>query len=410
MAFLSLAARVLVFLLVGSAITAPAQDAPTASPSPTAAPKSVHIRFLPPPLEGTISLGIFDANGKLVRVLHREAELDEFEIGNDALSTTWDGKNDAGEVLPPGKYRARGYAVGELEVEGVGFFFNDWVTDEKSPRLAKISRLLFWQGHLILRGQTVGSEVDDLRCDSSGQVIETVHEFLPASTCPSGSTDSLAVIEIVDCHLGKDESRWVIDRLEPGSPQTQVKQFSVSGELIRELKLAPGDPQPERIAASETGEKIFLLEENAAGQRVRALELLTTKSDQGISDWKVAFEKRIAAHKDFTIADGALVLSGGSAPPDKIAVRLIANPLETSAKPSAELAVGLDENGSFLKTADGLPLQSISETPHLIRVLLSPIADKSIAVFQDDGAVVEQFRISALDQLMAFDCGEIELK
>ena len=395
--------------MVLAAVTAAvAQETP--APSPSAAPKSVRVRFLPPPLEGTISLGIFDASGKLVRVLHREAELDEFEIGNDALSTTWDGKNDAGEILPPGKYHARGYAVGDIEVEGVGFFFNDWVTDEKSPHLAKISRLFFWQGHLILRGETVGSEAGDLRCDSSGQVLETVHEFLPTSACPPGSTDSLAVIEMVDCHLGKDESRWVIDRLEPGSPQTQVKQFSVSGELIRELKLAPEDPQPARIAAAETGERIFLLEENTAGQRVRALELVATQSEQGISDWKVEFEKKIVAHKDFTITDGAPVLSGGSAPPEKIAVRLMANPLETSARPSVELSVGMDEDGSFLKTADGLPLQSISETPHLIRVLVSKIADKSIDVFQDDGAVVEQFRISALDQLMAFDCGEIELK
>ena len=396
-------------LTVLAALTAVvAQERP--APSPSAAPKSIRIRFLPPPLEGTISLGIFDVSGKLVRVLHREAELEEFEIGNDALSTAWDGKGDDGEMLPPGKYHARGYAIGGIVVDGVGLFFNDWVKDEQSPHIAKISQLLFWQGHLILRGQVVGSEAADLRCDSSGQVLETVHEFLPTPTCPSGSTDSLAVIEMVDCHLGKDESRWVIDRLQPGSPQAQVKQFSVSGELIRELKIAPEDPQPTRIAAAEIGDKIFLLEENAAGQRVRALELLATKSDQGISDWKVAFEKKIVAHKDFTIADGEPALSGGSTPPEKIAVRLMANPLETSARPSVELAVGIDEGGSFLKTADGLPLQSISETPHLTRVLLSEIADKSIAVFQDDGAVVEQFHVSALDQLMAFDCGEIELK
>ncbi|MBA3385084.1 MAG: hypothetical protein H0T95_00410, partial [Chthoniobacterales bacterium] len=62
-----------------------------------------------------------------------------------------------------------------------------------------------------------------------------------------------------------------------------------------------------------------------------------------------------------------------------------------------------------LKTADGLPLESISETPHLTRAVLSPHSERSIDVFQDDGAVVEQFRVSGLDQMMAFDCGAFDL-
>ena len=71
-------------------------------------------------MEGTISLGIFDSNDKLVRVLHREAKIDNFTIDENALKTTWDGKNDAGEDLPPGKYRARGYMVAKLKVEDLG--------------------------------------------------------------------------------------------------------------------------------------------------------------------------------------------------------------------------------------------------------------------------------------------------
>ena len=50
--------------------------------------------------------------GKLVRVLHQQAELNEFAIGADALVTQWDGKNDDDEDLPAGKYHAHGYLVG----------------------------------------------------------------------------------------------------------------------------------------------------------------------------------------------------------------------------------------------------------------------------------------------------------
>ena len=46
----------------------------------------------------------------------------------------------------------------------------------------------------------------------------------------------------------------------------------------------------------------------------------------------------------------------------------------------------------FSRHADGLPLRTISDTPNLTRILMSRPDDKTIDVFQDDGAVVEQFR------------------
>lgn len=95
------------------------EQTPSSSPSASAS-RNVQLRFVPPPMEGTISLGIFDSNDKLVRVLHRESKVDNFTIDENSLKTTWDGKNDAGEDLPTGKYRARGYAVGRLKVDDLG--------------------------------------------------------------------------------------------------------------------------------------------------------------------------------------------------------------------------------------------------------------------------------------------------
>src|SRR5881227_2736935 len=57
---------------------------PIPEQSSSASPaRSVRISFVPPPMEGTISLGIYDKSGKLVRVLHQEAQLNEFAIGAD---------------------------------------------------------------------------------------------------------------------------------------------------------------------------------------------------------------------------------------------------------------------------------------------------------------------------------------
>jgi hypothetical protein len=87
------------------------------SPSPSATPaRSVRISFVPPPLEGKICLGIYNEWGQLVRVLHQEAEFDEFIIGADALTTKWDGKDDYDYDLPAGKYSARGFLVAPMKM------------------------------------------------------------------------------------------------------------------------------------------------------------------------------------------------------------------------------------------------------------------------------------------------------
>src|SRR6266496_1960477 len=89
----------------------------TLSPSPA---KSVRISFVPPPMDGTISLGIYNQAGEIVRVLHQNAQLNDFAIGADALVTRWDGKDDGHQDLPSGRYRAHGYLVGPLKREDLG--------------------------------------------------------------------------------------------------------------------------------------------------------------------------------------------------------------------------------------------------------------------------------------------------
>ncbi len=190
-------------------------------------PKNIRISFLPPPLEGTISLGIYDRTKKLVRVLHQEAELDEFVIGEDALSTKWDGLDDKGVAVPPGRYQARGFVVGKFKNESV--------------------------------------------------------DATPATT-PS----------------------W----------------------------------------------------ENAA----------------------------------------------------PVAIKLMANPLANDERTTIQVAIGFDDANSYLKTTDGLPLYTIADKPKVQRALIVKTGDRTADVWEDDGASVQQFRLSRLDQMMAFDCGDFEVK
>src|SRR5438105_8362954 len=99
----------------------PPTPAPDPAQTPSASPaRSAGISFVPPPLEGTISLGIYDKSGKLVRVLHQEAQLNEFAIGADGLVTQWNGRNDEEQDLPAGRYHSRGYVIGPRVVEDLG--------------------------------------------------------------------------------------------------------------------------------------------------------------------------------------------------------------------------------------------------------------------------------------------------
>ncbi len=177
-------------------------------------------------MDGTISLGIYDQAGKMVRVLHQNAQLNDFTIGSDSLVTRWDGKNDGDQDSPSGRYHARGYLVGPLQREDLS---------EISP------------------------------------------------------------------------------------PPTE---FETNG----------------------------------------------------------------------------------------VKVRLVRNPLRKDKRPAVELGIGFNSGGSYLKTSDGLPLFKISETPNVTRAGISAKGENAVNVWYDDGASVHQFRISNVDQMMAFDCGEFELK
>jgi len=211
-----------------------AQESPTVSPSPTPeetpAPsptRSVRISFVPPPVEGTITLGIFDADKKLVRVLQREAKIDNFTIGENSLNTSWDGKNDAGNDLSPGKYHARGYMV--------------------ERRL----------------------NVTDL------------------------------------------------------------------GE--------PAEPPPSNAS-------------------------------------------------------------------DHIAVKLEVNPLASDTRSVVELAVGFNANGIFLKTMDGLPLRTMSRSSNVVHASITKQGDTVANVWEDSGTRMERFQLVNIHAMMAFDCGDFELK
>ncbi len=99
---------------------------------------------------------------------------------------------------------------------------------------------------------------------------------------------------------------------------------------------------------------------------------MSDANEGAVSDWKSQFDKKIIAHQNFSLLNNkpVAVAAATAAAFDKITQTLQPNPLQKDRTDKVELAIGLDSEGSYLKTTDGLPLRTISDTPNLIRALV----------------------------------------
>lgn len=410
------------------------------SDEPPAKKPGVRLQFVPPPMDGTISLGIYDSAGKLVRTLHREAEPDrgDFVVANDGLVTAWDGRDDHGMAMPPGTYRAHGWLVGDLKIKGEAIVGNDWVTDDDSPRIQQITQLnaMTDGGFSVVAELADGkytrlSFTADAQPSKGGTLVPPsleVHDVGAKST-PESEVDLKKLISVhvhlpdtVDPIAGcsaRDGGFWVVDRNANG---TSIKEFAADGTFERHLAIDPADPQPEQIAASPVADVIYLLERNAQGQRLRALQLVSdsaaaspapSPAGETKSVWKILWQKTV-----WNLSSRAGVMPRLKFPngqpfvvQDAVHLSLVKNPMDQDQPGKLSVTAGIEAGGSCLKTADGLVLGMISDTPHLQWVALATDPDgKGLVIYQSDGAAVEEFRITHPEQIMPFDGGELDWK
>lgn len=122
-------------------------------------PHGTEIRFVPATGSGTVSLGIYDRDGRLVRVLCDEWPFGRFRVGLNGLSTTWDGKDAAGQPVPEGIYNARGFVVGDVAISGEAIHFNDWIESADSPRIVSVAGSeLLPGGDILLMARLAGEQ------------------------------------------------------------------------------------------------------------------------------------------------------------------------------------------------------------------------------------------------------------
>ncbi len=393
-------------------------------PPPPPKKDGVQITFIPPPLTGTVSLGIYDAAGKLVRTLHREATKKDFYVGLNGFITNWDGRDDAGKMRAPGSYSARGWMVGNLAVEGVAFHGNDWFKGEDSPRytgVVSVSSAGADGVQIVLRALDGRDHALGWSLAKSG---ETPPKIEVTATIEDGKlqikkgniTQPAALAEgdkVIAASVGFGDLTWAIVE---GADGREVRAYLPGGEFLRRLAYAKDEPVPQQIAASQCSEQIFLIEENEHEQRLRALALggaadsTPTEGAEGAkSTWKVVYQKRIA--RGATFSDIATAL-GRPQPPlavPEVKLQTKLNPLLRNAKSEVRLQLATDAKGTVLKTDDGLPLLHLTDSRD-VKWATFVREDEKVLFFEGDGAVVGEFKIGKPNNLMAFDAGLYQLR
>jgi hypothetical protein len=358
---------------------------------PPPAQGSVRLSFVPPPMEGTISLGVYDAAGKLVRVLHRDADAEIFLKGLNGLVTDWDGRGSDSNRLPAGKYSARGFAVGEWDIEGEAFYGNDWIDAGDAVPIRRIEKLV----SVDAAGLTIVARANDQEVSlrANAEKIEPSQETAPQIT-PAPQ---------------EGVAKWFVAAIDGRSEVRATR----GDELWRRLSIDPKEPQPVQVIASADGNVVALLEEKTGMQRVRVLTLAEPDTDgRGESKWHVDWERSIAPAPD--LESGRALLSAAKATPlpdaEPVAIRLVPNPLDPDGDRSLIIHAVIDEEGCWLAAADGLPLRQISEKRGLrwAAVEQAP-GQKTLTVWQGDGVVIERFTVGRTASMMSFDCGEFDL-
>jgi hypothetical protein len=422
-------------------ITPMASASPGVSPSeadqdePVPKKPGVRLQFVPPPMEGTISLGVYDSTGKLVRTVEREAEAKggDFVIANDGLVTSWDGADDTGKRMPAGKYTAHGWMVGDLQVKGEDTLGNDWVTDDDSPRIRAIKALIALpDGGFGISAELVDKTVSTLCFDAKGEPTPSLGGLKIQAVIRAGKVilhraegdqevPAEGLVSPIFAAVARDGGVWVIDH---GPGGVSVKQFTADGTFERHLAINPAYPQPEQIAASQVTDTIFLLESNAQGQQVRALTLVPQTNPPTIAQpspatetektsiWKIDWQKKIWKLDSEATVLGRLKFPDGKpfVPSGKIEIPLIKDPMDEDHPASVSVMADREDDGSYLKAADGLPLRMISDTTNLQWIALGQEAgSKTLVVFQSDGAVIEEYLLAHPERMIRFDCGDFDL-
>ena len=121
--------------------------------------------------------------------------------------------------------------------------------------------------------------------------------------------------------------------------------------------------------------------------------------------WGKWFERELTDFKYFDLKDGKVVSAPGKSDSIPVAVRPENNPLDNTRQANFQLVAAQQADGVWIETVDGLPLLPVSQNSKSVQIKWVADGASAMRVFVSDGAVVEEFRASGLQDLYRFDAG-----
>lgn len=455
------------------------------------------LMFAPPPLEGAISLGVYDTKGKMVRVLAKAAAVDAFKAGLNGLIIDWDGKNGEGKPATSGRYFARGVLIGDVEISGIAFHLNDWADNATTTRLKTIMNgCLLAGGHLAVLGDAGSPQlliVDPNQSDSkvlpislpathvksngselllfnsdtleliepaTGKIIRqnqlqavrdadtygdrivaiegngiwfeaasTPHNITP----PDGELVRCAVLdsslvvgakngtlwklmddhfdpveigetnELLDLSAGKGDTVWLL--LKSGN-NTLLEQVDLTGKQVREITLPSDLQNAKQVASARDEDSLLVVVELDRGQRVVGLRFQNANEQHSI--WEKWLDRSIVPFDYFDLKDGRIIPSDTKTDSAPVFVKPANNPMENTRQQAFQLIVYYDDSGTWVANSDGLPLFQVSRTKNVKQVQWSSDGENGLRVYVSDGAAVEEYRVTRLENLYRFDAGSFD--
>lgn len=207
-------------------------------------------------------------------------------------------------------------------------------------------------------------------------------------------------IPVSSISFGRDQSVWVVGREDE---RVFVGQFDGAGEFLREYR---DDPPPKKVIASRDSDEITVLEENPSVQRLRILKM--SLDEKGAPQWDIIFEKSIWKSTRFGLKDGKLVPDAGETqPPSDVTITINSGGLMTKA-PRVQVRTGWRGGAMWLETREGLQLVRLPSGGSTL--IAPPTQADSLTIYVGDGTVVEEYKLSGLNQIAPVFAGDVELR
>jgi hypothetical protein len=209
--------------------------------------------------------------------------------------------------------------------------------------------------------------------------------------------------ELLDLSAGQGDTVWLL--VKSGS-NTLLKQVDLTGKRVREIVLPAELQNARQVASARDGDSLLIVVELERGQRVVGLRFQNANEQHSI--WEKWLDRSVVPFNFFDVTGGQVIPSDTRHDSAPVFVKPANNPMENTRQQAFQLVAYWDNSGTWVANSDGLPLFQVSKTTNVKQLQWSSDGANGLRVYVSDGAAVEEYRVTRLENLYRFDAGSTD--